>query len=108
MLIPNKAVVEEMGEYFVYVAIDSVMVNSTAKAKGASALAGGHSLFAFQKKVQPGVTIGSNVIIKKGIRKGDNIVVDGVQSLRNGSQIATSQQHPDAHGSKDTGTRKSN
>jgi RND family efflux transporter MFP subunit len=108
MLIPNKAVVEEMGEYFVYIAKDSVMGNSTAKAKGAPALAGGHSLFAFQKKVQTGVTIGSNVIIKKGIREGDKIVVDGVQSLRNGSQIATSQQHPDAHGAKDTGTRKSN
>ncbi|MGD0582629.1 MAG: efflux RND transporter periplasmic adaptor subunit [Bacteroidales bacterium] len=108
LLIPNKAVVEEMGEYFVYVAKDSVMGNSTAKAKGAPKLADVHSLFAFQKKVQTGVTIGSNVIIKKGIREGDKIVVDGVQSLRNGSQIATSQQHPEAHGAKDTGTRKSN
>jgi membrane fusion protein (multidrug efflux system) len=108
MLIPNKAVVEEMGEYFVYIAIDSVMVNSPDKAKGANALNGGHGLFAFQKKVKPGVTIGSNVIIKKGIHEGDKIVVDGVQSLRNGSQIAQSQQRPDAHGGKDTGTRKSN
>jgi RND family efflux transporter MFP subunit len=108
MLIPNKAVVEEMGEYFVYIAKDSVMGNSTAKAKGAPTLADGHSLFAFQKKVLTGVTIGSNVIIKKGIREGDKIVTDGVQSLRNGSKIATSQQHPDAHGAKDTGTLKNN
>ena len=58
-----------------------------------------HGLFAFQKKVQPGVTIGSNVIIKNGIKEGDKIVVDGVQSLHNGSQIATiSGNDPDAHG----------
>jgi RND family efflux transporter MFP subunit len=108
LFIPSKAVVEEMGEYFVYIAKDSVMANSSEKGKGTPSLNGNHLLFAFQKKVRPGVTIGSNVIIKSGIREGDKIVVDGVQSLRNGSQIATSQQHPDAHGAKDTGTRRSN
>jgi membrane fusion protein (multidrug efflux system) len=94
MIIPNKAVIEEMGEYSVYLAKDTVMMNSADTARAAHALKGNHGLFAFQKKVQPGVTIGSNVIIKKGIREGDKVVVDGVQSLHNGSQITSSDQRP--------------
>jgi membrane fusion protein (multidrug efflux system) len=92
MIIPNKAVIEEMGEYSVYLAKDTVIMSSADTARTAQALKGNHGLFAFQKKVQPGVTIGSNVIIKKGIREGDKVVVDGVQSLHNGSQIASSDQ----------------
>jgi membrane fusion protein (multidrug efflux system) len=81
-----------MGEYSVYLAKDTVMMSSADTSKTAHALKGYHCLFAFQKKVQPGVTIGSDVIIKKGIREGDKVVVDGVQSLHNGSQIASSDQ----------------
>ena len=92
IIIPNRAVTEEMGEYSVYLAKDTVMMSSADTSKTAHALKGNHGLFAFQKKVQPGVTIGSDVIIKKGIREGDKVVVDGVQSLHNGSQIASSDQ----------------
>jgi len=105
-LVPNKAVVEEMGEYFVYAAVDSVMVNTTASDKESTASKTEHVLFAYQKKVQPGVTIGPDVIIKKGIREGDKIVVDGVQSLHNGSQITESEQRPSAGDQKDTRNRK--
>ena len=94
LIIPNKAVIEEMGEYSVYLAKDTVMMSSADTARTAHALEGNHGLFAFQKKVQPGVTIGSNVIIKKGIREGDKVVVEGIQSLHNGSQIASSDQRP--------------
>jgi membrane fusion protein (multidrug efflux system) len=92
LLIPNKAVIEEMGEYSVYLAKDSVMGSPADTARSGHEVIGNHGLFAFQKRVQTGVTIGSNVIIKKGIREGDKIVVDGVQLLHNGSQIASSDQ----------------
>ncbi len=46
-------------------------------------------LMAHQKKVMVGQTIGSNVIIKSGIIAGDKVIVDGVQSLHDGSQITT-------------------
>jgi len=46
-------------------------------------------LIAAQKKVQVGQTIGSAQIIKSGINAGDKIVVDGVQSLHDGSLITT-------------------
>jgi membrane fusion protein (multidrug efflux system) len=66
--IPSKAVVEQMGEYFVFIAKDSA---------------------AMQVKVEEGQTIGSDVIITKGIKDGDRIVVDGVQALHDGSPIKT-------------------
>ena len=90
LLIPNKAVVEEMGEYFVYVAKDTVMAGSADTTRERSAAGGKGGSFAFQKKVQLGATIGPNVIVKNGITGGDRIVADGVQSLHNGSQIAPS------------------
>jgi RND family efflux transporter MFP subunit len=90
LLIPNRAVIEEMGEYSVYLAKDSVLGSTADTSRSGHSVQGNHGLFAFQKRVQTGVTVGSNVIIKKGIREGDKIVVDGVQSLHNGSQIASS------------------
>lgn len=108
LLVPNKAVIEEMGEYSVYLAIDSVMMSSADNPRISRAVKGNRGLYAFQKKVQPGVTIGSNVIIKSGISEGDKIVVDGVQSLRNGSQITQSEQNPSAHAGKDNRARPNN
>jgi len=102
LLIPNKAVVEEMGEYFVYVAKDTEMTNGSDAAKG------NRGLFAFQKKVQLGVTIGPNVIIQGGINSGDRIVAEGIQSLHNGSRIAPSGERPAVQTEKDSGAKKNN
>ena len=91
MLIPSKAIVEQMGEFFVFVAKDTIYVSpaDSAKKKESAEAAKGPRLMAFQKKVMPGQTIGANVIIKSGISDGDKIVIDGVQSLHDGSQITT-------------------
>ncbi|MDN5286929.1 MAG: mexA 2 [Mucilaginibacter sp.] len=86
MVLPNKAVVEQMGEYFVFVARDSVINNPKAQSDTGKIK---HKLLAVQKKVQIGQTIGPNVIIKSGVDPGDRIVTDGVQSLHDGSQITT-------------------
>jgi membrane fusion protein (multidrug efflux system) len=87
LLIPNEAVVEEMGEYFVYVAKDSVIANPGEAGSRSQQAKNGHEFFAFEKKVQLGAIIPPNVIIKSGIKEGDKIVVAGVQSLHNGSRI---------------------
>jgi hypothetical protein len=86
LVVPGKAVVEQMGEYFVFVAKDTVINNPKAKTD-----TGKHKkeLIAVQKKVQVGQTIGPNQVIKSGIKAGDRIVVDGVQTLHEGSQITT-------------------
>jgi RND family efflux transporter MFP subunit len=86
LVLPNKAVVEQMGEYFVYIAKDSTITNPKAPADSAKTK---KTLIAAQKKVQIGQTIGPNVVIKSGINEGDRVVTDGVQSLHDGSQITT-------------------
>lgn len=88
ILIPNKAVVEQMGEYFVFVDRDSLMVpvGDTAKKdqKNAEKVP---THVAIEKKVQTGQVIGPDVIIKSGIDEGERIIIDGVQLLHDGSRI---------------------
>jgi len=76
ILIPNKAVTEQLGEYFAYVVGDSSKVA--------------------QRKVELGQQIGANVIVKSGLQPGDKIVVEGVQNLRQGSVITTTKPAPPA------------
>jgi RND family efflux transporter MFP subunit len=102
IVIPSRAVVEQMGEYFVFVAKDTVLKNaaaadtkSTGGSSGSTDTANKKSadtvetpkLRAFQKKVQLGETIGPNVVVKSGIDVGERIVTDGVQSIHEGSRI---------------------
>jgi len=85
LFVPNKAIVEQMGEFFVYVARDTTVADSSTKKHEDGPK--GSFMIADQVKVQPGATIGPNIIIKGGIKEGDRIVVDGVQTLHNGSKI---------------------
>ncbi|WP_040628015.1 efflux RND transporter periplasmic adaptor subunit [Mucilaginibacter paludis] len=98
LLVPGKAVVEQMGEYFVYTAQDSLMNNPKAGADSAKNKI--KKLVAVQKKVQVGQTIGANMIIKSGLNKGERIVVDGVQLLHDGSQITTANKVGPSAGGK--------
>lgn len=95
MVIPNRAIVEQMGEYFVYVAKDTVVASKGKKDEDASKAEpnskedpNAKHLRAFQKKVKLGQTVGADIVIKSGIEVGDKIVVDGVQSLHDGGRIA--------------------
>ncbi len=91
LVIPGRAVVEQMGEYFVFIAKDTVMHSADSAAKKNNESTGdAPKLRAFQNKVQLGQTIGANVIIKSGIKEGDKIVVDGVQAIHEGSAINAS------------------
>ena len=67
VVIPYKAIVEQLGEYFVYVPGDSSKVS--------------------QRKVVLGKAIGTNIIIKEGLQQGDKVVVEGVQNLREGVKV---------------------
>lgn len=67
VMIPYKAVVEQLGEYFVYVPGDSNKVS--------------------QRKVVLGTPIGSNIIVKEGLSENDSVVTQGVQNLREGAVI---------------------
>jgi len=90
IVVPNKAIVEQMGEYFVYLAKDSVINTKADSAKmGKNVKNNKPKLVAAQVKVQVGQTIGANIIIKSGLHAGQKVVTDGVQSLHDGSQITT-------------------
>jgi len=70
VIIPFKAVTEQLGEFFVYVVkLDSNKVT--------------------QQRVSLGKQVNLNVIIKEGLKDGETIVIEGVQSLREGSSIKT-------------------
>jgi membrane fusion protein (multidrug efflux system) len=86
LVVPGRAVVELMGEYFVYLVKDTLAPDPKDSTKT-------HPVqIALQKKVQLGRTIEPNVIIQKGINADDRIVVDGVQSLHTGSLINISRK----------------
>lgn len=64
VIIPYKAVTEQLGEYFVYVPGDSNKVS--------------------QRKVVLGEPIGADIIVRSGLKPGERIAVQGVQKLREG------------------------
>ena len=66
ILIPYKSVMEQLGEYFVFVVRDNK---------------------AIQARVTLGARVTSDVIVLKGLAEGDNIVVDGIQKLHDGSAV---------------------
>lgn len=80
ILIPFKAVTEQLGEFYVYVTVPDNKVT--------------------QRKVKLGKQIGKSIIVQEGLKAGDTIVTEGVQSLREGSVINTTP--PTAPGTKPT------
>ena len=85
LLVPAKSVVEQMGEYFVYVAKDTLVPSTDTTHKGAQPAP---ALKASQRKVMLGQTIADKVIVKKGLIGGEDIITDGVQKLHDGSLVA--------------------
>ncbi len=67
LLIPAKAVMEQMGEYFVYVIGDSNKVS--------------------QRKIQTGQVINEKIMVRSGLNENEKIVIEGVQKLRDGSVV---------------------
>ena len=86
LLIPGKAVVEQMGEYFVYVAKDTLIAATDSAGKHKDGPSG-PSFHAVQKKVALGQAIADRVIVRSGLQSGDSVIVDGVQKLHDGSII---------------------
>ncbi|MBS1756607.1 MAG: efflux RND transporter periplasmic adaptor subunit [Bacteroidetes bacterium] len=67
VVIPYKAVTEQLGEYFVYVPGDSSKVS--------------------QRKISLGKQLGFNVIVKDGLQAGENVVIQGQQNLKEGMKV---------------------
>jgi len=67
VLIPFKAVTEQMGEYFVFV------VNDSSRA--------------IQQKLSLGPRINDKVVVRQGVNEGDKIITEGFQRLRDSSKV---------------------
>jgi len=67
ILIPFKSVVEQMGEYFVYVVGDSSKVS--------------------QRKVVLGAHVGDKIVAREGVKAGEKVVTEGVQKIRDGAKV---------------------
>jgi membrane fusion protein (multidrug efflux system) len=74
ILAPYKAVVEQMGEFFVFVVNDSSKVS--------------------QRKVQLGTRINDKIIVKDGLAEGDKVVTEGVQKLKEGTAVTAAPLKP--------------
>ena len=94
LLVPSKAIVEQMGEYFMYIAKDTLIASADTSKKEPQPQAS--SLHAIQRKVVLGQTIADRVVVRSGIHDGDKVIVDGVQKLRPGSLINIGGQKPAA------------
>jgi len=70
LLIPYKAVVDQLGESFVFV------------------VENGHAL---QHKVTLGTKIADKIVIRSGLHAGEQVVINGVQKLRDSSAVAVGQ-----------------
>lgn len=70
ILVPFKAVMEQLGEYFVFV------VNNNKVS---------------QVKIQPGPRVFSDIVVLGGLEGGETIVLDGIQKLTDGSAITLTQ-----------------
>ncbi len=70
IIIPYKAVTEQMGEYFVYRVTDSSTVT--------------------QVKLKLGARMKDQVIVEEGLEAGQKIVVEGLQRVREGAKIQDS------------------
>jgi len=69
VIIPYRAVIEQMGEFFVFVAKDTI---------------------AEQRKIHLGPKLRDRVVISDGLKAGEIVITDGFNRLRDGGAIDTS------------------
>jgi len=67
LMIPYRAVIEQMGEYFVFV------VNDSSRA--------------IQQKLSLGPRINDKVVVRQGLNEGDKIITEGFQRLRDSAKV---------------------
>jgi membrane fusion protein (multidrug efflux system) len=87
LVIPARAVTEQMGEFYVYVVGDS---NKVA-----------------QRKVMTGTRVKDMVVVRSGLKQNETIVSDGLQNLREGAviQVGDPTKPAGAQGGKPTAAK---
>ncbi|MFD2244744.1 efflux RND transporter periplasmic adaptor subunit [Pontibacter ruber] len=75
LVIPFKAVTEQLGEYYVYVIQGDSVV---------------------QQNVTLGTRVNADVVVREGLKEGQQIVVEGIQRLRQGAKVQVGAAQPQA------------
>jgi len=88
IIIPAKAIVEQMGENYVFVTKDTTIAAGAQQ----DAKTPVPHFKVKQKKVQLGQTFNGKVIVKAGLEAGEQVVIEGVQKLRDNSLILVSEK----------------
>ncbi|WP_317169503.1 efflux RND transporter periplasmic adaptor subunit [Mucilaginibacter humi] len=97
VIIPYRAVTEQMGEFFVFVVKDTTMKDKTDPNKTK------RDTIALQRKVTIGPRLIDKIVIMNGITAGDKIITDGFQRLRDSGRVALGMPAtPPANGAKPT------
>ncbi len=68
VVVPNQAILDQMGESFVFVVRDTV---------------------ALQRKVELGPRLRDEIVILKGLKAGEKVVAEGLQQLRDSATVTT-------------------
>lgn len=71
LTIPNQAITPQMGEFYVYILKKDSSVQ--------------------QEYVHLGHEIGDRVVVTQGLKPGDEVIIDGLQKLRNGMKVLRAQ-----------------
>lgn len=80
VVVPYKAMVEQMGEYFIY----TTQGDTVAK----------------QQKIKTGPKVGDKIVVLNGVKAGDKIITEGLNRLRDGGKITLGQPAPSAENGK--------
>jgi hypothetical protein len=97
VIIPYKAVTEQMGEFFVFVTQDSTMKSPKDTTQMVK------DTIAKQTKIALGPRINDNVIVTKGLQQGQTIITTGFNRLRDGGQVTLGPAPAAAQGAAATG-----
>lgn len=98
VIIPYKAVTEQMGEFFVFVTKDTTMQQKEGGAK--------KDTIALQHKVTLGPRLGDRIVITSGVNAGDNVVTEGFQRLRDSGMVTLGPPPAAAGAAGAKGTKK--
>ena len=71
VIIPYKAVTEQMGEFFVFVAPQDTV--------------------AYQRKIKLGPRLNANIVVLDGLKEGDKVITEGFQRLQDSAKVTN---HP--------------
>jgi membrane fusion protein (multidrug efflux system) len=82
VVVPNKAILDQMGESFVFVVRDTI---------------------ALQRKVELGPRLRDDIVILKGLKPGEKIVAEGLQQLRDSATVTTGKPRPPKESKKNAG-----